>query len=144
MSDEFSKYLRLKGMKQYMPVYDMPKCNDVVKHLNRSLLKMVCMIIHMTGLLKSLSGEVITYMVWLKNHTFTCRLGMKMLYKMLYKAKLSLANISAWGCPVKVYDTSGIKLNACVHNEYWVSFDPDSGSNSHCVLLKLRHYGGQA
>ena len=68
--------------------------------------------INASTLPKSLWGEAIMHAVWLKNHTFTRRLGKKTPYEMIYNCKPSLANVPVWGCLVRVYDTSGIKLDA--------------------------------
>ena len=76
--------------------------------------------------------------VWLKNHTFTHRLGKKMPYEMLYNYKPSLTNVPVWGYPVRVHNTLGTKLNVQVHDGHWVEFDPDSGSDGHQIYYPDR------
>lgn len=89
--------------------------------------------INASRLPKTLWGEAVMHAVWLKNHTVTQRPRQNTLYEMLYKSKLNLMNMPAWGYPIKVYDTSGSKLDAHAQDGFWVRFDPNSGRDSHQV-----------
>ena len=75
---------------------------------------------------KSLWGEAIMHTTWVKNRTSTRRLGKKTPYEMLYLKKPNLENVPAWGCRVKVHDTSGTKLDMRARDGHWVGFDPES------------------
>lgn len=92
--------------------------------------------IQAAGLLKSLWEEAIIYMVWLKNYTFTQQLGTKTPFEMFYKVKSNLTNVLAWGCPIKVYNISGTKLDAHMYARYWISFNLDSTSDGHCMYFQ--------
>ena len=81
---------------------------------------------HSSGLPKSLWGEAVMHMTWVKNCTSTQCLGKKMPYEMLYQRKPNLENIPVWGCRVKVHDTSGTKLDMRARDGHWVGFDPES------------------
>lgn len=67
---------------------------------------------------KILWSEAVMHAIWLKNCTCICRLGKRTPYKMLYKAKPSLANIPAWGYPMKVHTTSGSKLDGWAQDSF--------------------------
>jgi hypothetical protein len=52
-----------------------PQHNGIAKSLNRRLVKHVCAVLHHSGLPKTLWGEALHFVVWLKNRTSTRVLG---------------------------------------------------------------------
>ena len=125
MSEEFTKYLKLKGTERRVTVHDMPEHNGVAKQLNRTLAERVQAMLHASSLPKSLWGKAMMHVTWLKNCSSTRRLGNKTPYEVLYSKKPNLEKIPIWGCQVKVHDTTGSKLDMCAQDGHWVSFDPE-------------------
>ena len=67
LSAKFTKYLKLKGTKCWVTVHDMPEHNGVAKRLNWTLVKWVCAMIHTSSMSKSLWGEAVMHVTWVKN-----------------------------------------------------------------------------
>ena len=134
MSEEFTKYLKLKGTEHHITVHDTPEHNGVAERLNQMLAEHVRAMLHASGLLKSLWGEAMMHVTWLKNCSSTCRLGNKTPYEVLYNKKPDLQKLPVWGCQVKVHDITGSKLDMCARDGHWVGFDPESdGHHIYCV-----------
>ena len=61
MSEEFTKYLKSKGMECRVTVHNTPEHNGVAKWLNRTLAEHVQAMLHASSLLKSLWGKVMMH-----------------------------------------------------------------------------------
>ena len=109
-----------------------------MEHLNHMLVEWVHAVLHVSRLPKTLWGEVISHIVWVKNRSATWVLNGKMLpYEMMYGKKPDLANLPEWGSRCWVHDMTGSKLDARVHKARWVGFDLDT-SNAHRVYFTDR------
>ena len=126
LSAEFTKYLKSKGTERRVTVHNTPEHNGVAERLNQTLVERVRAMMHASGMPKSLWGEAVMHVTWVKNRTSTRRLGKKTPYEMLYQKKPNLENVPVWGCQVKVHDTLGMKLDMQAHDGQWVGFDPES------------------
>ena len=126
LSAEFTKYLKSKGTERRVTMHDTPEHNGVAERLNQTLVERVRAMMHASGMPKSLWGEAVMHVTWVKNCTSTRRLGKKTPYEMLYQKKPNLENIPVWGCRVKVHDTSCTKLDMRARDGHWVGFDPES------------------
>ena len=87
--------------------------------------------LHTSGLSKSLWGEAMMHVTWLKNRSSTHRLGNKTPYEVLYNKKPDLQKLPVWGCQVKVHDITGSKLDMCTRDGHWVGFNLES--DGHCI-----------
>ena len=126
LSAEFMKYLKSKGTERRVTMHDTPEHNGVAERLNWTLVEQVCAMMHASSMPKSLWGEAVMHVTWVKNRTSTHQLSKKMPYEMLYQKKPNLKNVPVWGCRVKVHDTSGMKLDMWARDGHWVGFDPES------------------
>ena len=134
MSEEFTKYLKLKGTEHHVTVHDTPEHNGVAERLNRTLAECVQAMLHASSLPKSLWGEAMMHATWLKNRSSTCRLGNKTPYEVLYNKKPDLQKLPVWGCQVKVHDITGSKLDMRARDGHWVGFDLElDGHRIYCV-----------
>ena len=69
-------------------------------------------LLYSSKLPKTLWGEAITHVVWLKNRTSTCvLLDGKMPYEVLYGLIPDLKGLHEWGCEVWVHTPGGSKLD---------------------------------
>ena len=75
---------------------------------------------------KSLWGEAIHFIVWVKNRVTTWVLGNVTPYKQLNGSKPDLSRVPEWGQKVWVHQGSGSKLDGCATEAQWVGFDADS------------------
>ena len=71
LGEQFSRHLCANGMERKLTVHDTPEHNSIAERLNRMLIEQVRAVLHASGLPKSLWGEAIIHMVWLKNRTST-------------------------------------------------------------------------
>ena len=131
LSEEFSWYLKLEGTERKLTTHDMPQHNSIAERLNRTLVERVCMVLHASGLPKTLWGEALAHVIWVKNHTASHILDGKMPHKLLTGMKPKLNNLPVWGTRVWVHDDLGPKLDARAKEGYWVGFDADS--NAHWI-----------
>ena len=131
LGEQFSHHLCANGTERKLTMHDTPEHNSVAERLNHILVEQVCAVLHVSGLPKSLWGEAIMHMVWLKNQMSTQSLGNKTPYEMLNKNKPDLSKVPTWGCKVKVHDSTGSKLNMQAQKGCWVGFD--ANSDAHCV-----------
>ena len=76
------------------------------------LVEQVRAVLHASGLPKTLWGEVISHIVWVKNRSVTQVLDSKTPYEMMYGKKPDLANLPEWGSRCWVHDATGSKLDA--------------------------------
>ena len=68
-------------------------------------------LLHQSGLLKTLWAKALLYAVWLKNCTLTHTLGTVTPYECLYKSKPNLVGVLEWGQHMWVHNDSGSKLD---------------------------------
>jgi transposase InsO family protein len=122
----FSKFLNSQGTERRLTTHDTPQHNGVAESLNRRLLERVRAVLHASQLPKSLWGEAIQFIVWLKNRVITRALGKVTPYEQLYGSKPDLGGVPEWGRPVWVHVDSGSKLNGRGAKARWVGFDRDS------------------
>ena len=95
-------------------------------------------LLYSSKLPKSLWGEAITHVVWLKNRTPTCMLpDGKMPYEVLYGLIPDLKGLHEWGCEVWVHTPGGSKLDGRATTGRWISFDGES--NSHWIFWPEKH-----
>ena len=104
----------------------MPEHNGVAKHLNQTLVEYICTILHASELPKNLWGEVLLYVVWVKNRSATRALDGKTPYKMLYGRKPNLSGLPSWGVKCWILDHSGLKLDDHAKEGHWVGFNAES------------------
>ena len=64
-------------------MHDTLQLNGIAEHLNCTLLERIHAFTHSSGLPKSLWGEVLWHVTWLKNQTATHALDSKMPFKAL-------------------------------------------------------------
>jgi len=86
----------------------------------------VCTLGYTSGLPKSLWGEALQHVTWLKNRTATRALDGKTPFEALYGQPPDLSTLRCWGCTVLVHDANGSKLNVCTHEGRWLGFDVDA------------------
>ena len=84
------------------------------------------MLLHQSGLPKTLWAEALLYTVWLKNCTSTHALGTVTPYECLHKSKPNLAGVLEWGQHMWVHNNSGSKLDAQAMVAHWVGYNADS------------------
>ena len=87
------------------------------------------MMIHASGLPRTLWGEAFKHAVWLKNRTSTRALKDKTPHEMLTGEKPNLLNLQEWGAKVWVHDDSNSKLDARARVGRWVGFEEDSNAH---------------
>lgn len=107
-------------------MHDTPEYNGVAERLNRTLVTKVRAMLHDSGLPKFLWGEAMLHATFLKNRTPTRVLDGTTPYEVFHGDKPDLSNLQVWGCPVRVHDTSGSKLDARMAVGRWVGFDEPS------------------
>lgn len=125
LSNTFNAHLMAAGTARKLTVHNTLQLNGVAEHLNRTLLERIHAFAHESGLPKSLWGEALRHVVWLKNRTATHALDSKTPFEALYSRLLDLSALRVWGCQVWVYDPDGSKLDVCVREVRWLGFDVD-------------------
>ena len=111
LSKVFDQHLAAAGTVWKLTIYDTPQLNGVAKRLNCTLLERIWAFPHTSGLPKTLWGEGLRHATWLKNWTATCTLDGKMPFEALFDAPPNLSGLHLWGCPVWVYNATGLKLD---------------------------------
>ncbi len=129
--DAFTRFLKEQGTKCQLTTHNTPQHNGVAESLNRCLLERVHAILHHSSLPKTLWGEGVLFMVWLKNRTSTHILSNITPYEHLYQDKPNLGGVPEWGQRVWVHSTTGSKLDAHALEAQWVGFDSDSTHTHH-------------
>ena len=69
LSDEFSHHLKCNGTERKLTTHDTPEHNSIAERLNQTLVECMCTILHASGLLKTLWGEALLHVVWVKNRS---------------------------------------------------------------------------
>lgn len=134
---EFVMHLKQNGMKQKLTVHDTPQHNDIVEHLNCTILERICTMLHASGQPKFLWGEAVHCAVWLKICTPTKALGGLTPFEVVYGWKPDLCGLHDWGSCVWVQNKSKSKLDGCVNEGVWVGLDDKSKGAQ--VFWPMRH-----
>lgn len=100
-------------MARKLTTHYTPQLNGIAEHLNLMLLDRICALGHDSGLLKTLWGEALRHMTWLKNQMATCLLDGKTPYEALYGRPPDLSALQMWGIPILVHSTDRLKLQPC-------------------------------
>jgi transposase InsO family protein len=124
--NEFTSFLQEQGTERRLTTHDTPQHNGVAESLNRRLVERVRAVLHHSGLPKTLWGEAIHHVVWLKNRSSTRVLGTVTPYERLHGQKPNLADVPEWGLPVWVHNDKGSKLDGRGTVGRWIGFDADS------------------
>ena len=84
LSNEFNQHLAKAGTARKLTTHHTPQLNSILECLNLMLLDCICALGHDSDLPKTLWGEALSHVTWLKNWTATCVLNGKMPYEALY------------------------------------------------------------
>ena len=87
---------------------------------------------HTTGLPKSLWGETLRHMAWLKNRTVMQALDGKTPFEALYGRPPNLSTLQTWGSQVWVHNPKGSKLDVRTYEARWLG--PDVEAKAHHVF----------
>ena len=123
---EFTSFLKSQGTERRLTTHDTPQHNGVAESLNRRLLERVRAVLHHAQLPKTLWGEALHFIVWLKNRVITRALDTLTPHEQLYGTKPDLSSVPEWGQAVWVHQDSGSKLDGRAAEARWVGFDGDS------------------
>ena len=126
LSDEFSCHLKRNRTERKLTMHDMPEHNDIAKRLNRTLIERVRTVLHASRLPKTLWGEALLHVVWVKNRSATRALDGKTPYEMLYGKKPHLGDLLVWGAKCWILDHTGSKLDNHAKEGHWVGYDSES------------------
>ena len=132
LSTTFDQHLAKAGTVQKLTMHDTPQLNGLTEHLNHTLLECIQAFMHVSGLLKSLWGEVLQHTTWLKNQMAICALDSKTPFAALYGQPPDLSALCMWGTVVWVHNAAGSKLDVCVHKVHWLSLDVNA--RAHCIF----------
>ena len=135
---DFTNFLKSQGTERRLTTHDTPQHNGVAESLNRRLLERVRAVLHHSGLPKSLWGEAVLFIVWLKNRVITRALGTVTPFEALNGSKPDLSGVPEWGQPVWVHVDSGSKLGGRAAEARWVGFDGDS-THAHRIYWQDRN-----
>jgi hypothetical protein len=124
--NEFSAFLQEQGTEHRLTTHDTPQHNGIAESLNRRLVECVRAVLHHSGLPKTLWGEALHFVVWLKNRTSTRVLGTITPFECVHGYKPNLGGVPEWGQRVWVHNGKGSKLDARGTVARWVGFDSDS------------------
>ena len=122
----FTEFLQSQGTERRLTTHDTPQHNGVAESLNRRLVERVRAVLHHSGLPKTLWGEALNHVVWLKNRTSTRLLGNVTPFERVHGEKPNLAGLPEWGAPVWVHNHGGQKLDGRGIVGRWVGFDVNS------------------
>ena len=131
LSDNFSTYLKGRGMVRHLTVHDTPEENGIAEWLNRTLLEHAQAMLISANLPKSLWPEAIHHAMWLKNHTSTWALNGKTPHKMLFGTRPNLRDLPEWGARVLMMTQLAGKLDAKSEEARWVGYS--GTSQGHCI-----------
>jgi hypothetical protein len=114
LGKEFTIYLKSKGTAQKLTVHDTSQHNGIAEHRNCTIVKRICALLHVSGLLKTLWGEVAHHVIWLLNQTSTKAIEDMTPYEAAFGKKPDLQHVQEWGKKVWVHIEGGDKLGGCV------------------------------
>ena len=92
--------------------------------------------LHASGLPKTLWGEALLHIVWVKNGSATRALDGKTPYEMLYGKKPHLGDLPVWGAKCWILDRTGSKLDDRAKEGHWVGYN--SELTAHRIYLPIR------
>jgi transposase InsO family protein len=125
-SGEFSEFLKSQGTERRLTTHDTPQHNGVAESLNCRIVERVRAVLHHAQLPKSLWGEALHFVIWLKNRVITRALGKVTPHEQLYGTKPDFSSVPEWGQKVWVHQGSASKLDGHAAEVRWVGFDSDS------------------
>ena len=117
---------------QRFTAHNTPQHNGIAERLNHMILEQVCALLHASGLLKYLWGEVACHVIWLKNQTPTKVLNGLTPFEVAFGTKPDLSHVREWGSKVFVRVEGISKLSGCVETCRWMGID-DKSENACCV-----------
>ena len=126
LSNEFNQHLARAGTARKLITHHTPQLNGIMECLNLTLLNSIHALGHDSGLPKTLWGEALRHVTWLKNQTATHMLDEKMPYKALYGQPPDLSALRTLGIPVLVHSIDQSKLHLCTREAQWLSLDTDT------------------
>ncbi len=109
----------------------------MAEFLNHRLVERVHAVLHHADLPKSLWGEAVHFIIWIKNRVTTKPLGKITPHQQLYSSKPDLSLVPEWGQCVWVHQGSGSKLDGHAAEGQWVGFDAES-THAHKIYWKDR------
>ena len=71
LSDEFTHHLKAQGTERKLTTHDTPQHNGVVERLNHMLVEQLHVVLHPSGLPKTLWGKAVSHIIWVKNRSVT-------------------------------------------------------------------------
>lgn len=134
LDDDFIKHLDSHGTSRKLTVHDTPEDNGVSERLNRTLMEKVRAVIISSGLPRSLWGEALLHIVWLKNQSPTKALKGRTPYEIVYDIPPNLKDVPIWGQDVWVHDKKSGKVGVRAQKGRWVGYDLNS--NGHRIYFK--------
>ena len=93
LDKEFIAYLNLWGMEQKFTVHDTPLQNSVPKHHNWTIVEQIHILLHASGLQRTLWGEVACHVIWLLNCMSMKAVSGKIPFKAAFGRKLNLHHV---------------------------------------------------
>ena len=124
--DGFIEYLKSKGTHQKLNVHDTHNQTGVAERRNRTIAERIRALLHASGLLKNLWGEVARHVVWLLNRTSTKAVEGMTLFEAAFRKKPDLKGVREWGEKVHVRVEKGTKLGGSVREGRWLGMDEES------------------
>ena len=126
LGKEFTLYLKSKSTTQKLTVHDTPQHNGIAEQCNCTIVEWICALLHVSGLLKTLWGEVAHHIVWLLNCTTIKAVDGKTPYEATFVKKPDLWQVREWGDKVWVHIKGGNKLGGQVRKGCWLGVDKQS------------------
>jgi transposase InsO family protein len=93
LSKAFDEHLAAAGTAWWLTTHDTPQLNGIAERLNRTLLEHIRALRHVTGLPKTLWGEALCHMTWLKNLMAMRALDNKTPFEALYGTTPDLSEV---------------------------------------------------
>jgi hypothetical protein len=125
-------------MEQHLMTHDIPQHNGIAESLNWRLLEHICMLLHQSGLPKTLWGEALHHSIWLKNWSSTWALRVIMPYECLHGHKPNLGELPEWGQCIWIHNFKGNKLEVCGLLAHWIGYDKES-LHAHRIYWPEKH-----
>ena len=107
-------------------MHDTPQHAGVAERRNRTIAECIRVLLHASGLPKSLLGEAARHVVWLLNRMTTKAVDGMTPYEAAFGKKLNLSGVREWGDKVWVRVEAGDKLGGRVKEGRWMGIDEQS------------------